>query len=236
MKEEPMHWHQKIYQKFRNLKLVQKLVSLYLVMLGICLALSFVALHISFHIYDEKLYEKSLQELDFFIQQVNRNLDEIEDLSYYIAIDTKIQEQLSKMKELKHFTADYSYETYQLRMLLDKEMMISDMISNIMYTNGEDSRFVVGTATGDIDEALYEDVMSRIHEAKGGYVVQQPTEVYPYLLTGRDIRKHIDASLDYLGTILISSNVKGLIEKNIRELEAESATLCIYSPEGVIYE
>ena len=245
MKKDGMRWYQdmdkrfrdlKLHERLRNLKLVQKMVGLYFIMLGVCFMLSVAALHISFRIYDNKLYEKSLQELDFFIQQVNRNLDGIENLSYYIAIDTKIQEQLSKIKELKHFTADYSYETYQLRMLLDKELMISDMISNILYTNGKDTRFVVGTATGEIEEGLYADVMARIHEAKGGYVVQQPTKEYPYLLTGRDIRKHIDASLEYLGTILISSDVQGLIEKNISELEAESATLCIYSPEGVIYE
>ena len=236
MKKERTHWYQKLTGRLKNLKLVQKMVGLYVVMLGGCFVLSVAALHVSFRIYDSKLYEKSLQELDFFIQQVNRNLDEIEDLSYYIAIDTKIQEQLSKMKSLRHFTADYSYETYQLRMLLDRELMISDMISNIIYTDGKDTRFVVGTAKGEIDEGLYGTVMERIHEAQGGYVVQQPTDGYPYLLTGRDIRKHIDASLEYLGTILISSDVQGLIEKNIRDLEAESATLCIYSPEGVIYE
>ena len=224
------------YKKYRDLKLAGKMIAIYVIMLGICFLLSITALQYSFNIYDGKLYEKSLQELDYFTQQVNRSLDEVEDLSYYIAIDTKIQEQLSKIQSLKHFTAEYSYETYQLRMLIANELANSNIITNILYTDGEDTQFLVGTAAGDIDEDLYKSVMERIHEAKGAYVVQPPAMGYPYLLSGRDIRKHIDASLDYLGTLLITSNVAGMIEKNIDELEADSAALCVYSSEGVIYE
>lgn len=224
------------YRKYGDLKLAEKTISVYIIMLGICFLISVVALQISFNIYDGKLYEKSLQELDFFIQEVNRSLDEVEGISYNIAIDTKIQEQLSTMKSLKPFTADYSYEVYQLRMLLNSELTNSNMISNMVYTDGDKTQFVVGVATGTISRELYDSMMNRFHEAKGAYVVQQPTKEYPYLLTGRDIRKHIDSSLEYLGSLLITCDVSGMIEKNIDELEAESSALCVYSDEGVIYE
>lgn len=224
------------YQKYRDLKLAEKMIIVYVLMLGICFLISVAALQVSFNIYDGKLYEKSLQELDFFTQEVNRSLDEVEGISYNIAIDTQIQEQLTKMKEMKHFTADYSYEVYQLRMLFNKELANSNMVSNMVYTDGDRTQFVVGVATGTISRELYESVMNRIHEAKGAYVVQPPTAEYPYLLTGRDIRKHIDASLEYLGSLLITCDVSGMIEKNIDDLEADSSTLCVYSNEGIIYE
>lgn len=224
------------YRKYSDLKLAEKMIIVYVLMLGICFLISVAALQVSFNIYDGKLYEKSLQELDFFTQEVNRSLDEVESITYNIAMDTKIQEQLSKMKDLQHFTADYSYEVYQLRMLLDNELANSNMISNIVYTDGDMTQFVVGIATGTISKELYDSVMERIHAAKGAYVVQQPTADYPYLLTGRDIRKHIDASLEYLGSLLVTCDVSGMIEKNIDDLEAESSALCIYSDEGVIYE
>lgn len=228
-----------IYEKCRNLKLANKMILVYIIILGVCFFLCVTTLRYSFNIYDGKLYEKSLQELDFFTQQVNRNLDEVENLSYNIAMDTKIQEQLSKIKDLgsrRYFSKEYSYEVYQLRMLLNNELVNSNMISNILYTDGENTRFVVGTATGTLDENLYHSFMDRIHEAKGAYLIQQPTERYPYLLSGRDIRKHLDASLEYLGSLLFTSNVAGMVEKNIGDLEAESSALCIYSDEGIIYE
>ena len=105
------------------------MIIVYILMLGICFLISIAALQVSFNIYDGKLYEKSLQELDFFTQEVNRSLDEVEALSYNLAMDIKIQEQLSKMKTLKHFTADYSYEVYQLRMLFNNELTNSNLIS-----------------------------------------------------------------------------------------------------------
>ena len=155
------------YQKYRDLKLAEKMIIVYVLMLGICFLISVAALQVSFNIYDGKLYEKSLQELDFFTQEVNRSLDEVEGISYNIAIDTQIQEQLTKMKEMKHFTADYSYEVYQLRMLFNKELANSNMVSNMVYTDGDRTQFVVGVATGTISRELYESVMNRIHEAKG---------------------------------------------------------------------
>ena len=232
MKKYRGYW----YRKYSNLKLAEKMIIVYVMMLGICFLLSVAALQVSFNIYDGKLYEKSLQELDFFTQEVNRSLDEVEAISYNIAMDTKIQEQLSKMKSLKRFSADYSYEVYQLRMLFNNELTNSNMISNMVYTDGDKTQFVVGIATGTISKELYDSVMDRIHEAKGAYVVQPPTSEYPYLLTGRDIRKHIDASLEYLGSLLITCDVSGMIEKNIDDLEAESSALCVFSDEGVIYE
>lgn len=224
------------YDRYSNMKLAKKMIIIYVIILGVCSVFSVTALQYSFNIYDNKLYEKSLQELDFFTQQVNRSLDEVEDLSYSIAIDTKIQEQLAKMKSLKHFTAEYSYEVYQLRMLLNSELSNSDIISNVLYTNGEDTRILAGTATGTLEDGLYQDFMDRMHEARGAYLVQSPTTSYPYLLSGRDILKHIDASLEYLGSLMFTSNVAGMIEKNIDDLEAESSALCIFSQDGVIYQ
>lgn len=112
------------YGKYRDLKLAEKMIIVYILMLGSCFLISAWALQVSFNIYDGKLYEKSLQELDFFIQEVNRSLDEVEGISYNIAMDLKIQEQLSKMKDMDSSTADYSYEVYQLRLLLIMNWLI----------------------------------------------------------------------------------------------------------------
>ncbi|KMW22490.1 sensor histidine kinase [Enterocloster citroniae] len=226
------YWH----NKFRNLKLAQKMIAIYVLIMGFCCLFSLVALRIAFNIYDDNLYQKSVQELDFFIQEVNQNLDQVEALSYYVAIDTKIQELLSHIKSVKHFTAEYTADIYNLRMLLNNELTNAGMISNIVYTDEESTQIVAGTSTGSPDPGGYEAFMETIHEARGAYVVQQPTKQYPYLLSGRDIRKHIDSSLEYLGTLLITSDVAGMIEKNINRLEAESSALCVYSDEGLIYE
>ena len=117
-----------LYHRLADLKLVQKMLLVYGVVLGLCLLVCTAALQLAFNIYDGKLYEKSIQELDFFTQQVNRSLNEVENVSYYIALDTKIQEQLSYLLELKQYTPEFSYELYQLRMLFNSQLYKSDLI------------------------------------------------------------------------------------------------------------
>ncbi len=224
------------YRKFRDMKLAQKMIAVYMLILGVCLIFCIAALRVSFNIYDGKLYEKSLQELDFFTQQVNRNLEQVEDLSYYIAVDTKMQERLAAMKGMRQFTAEYSSALYELRMMLNNEMSNTDMISNITYTDGGTTTVQVGVYTGLPDDSRKEAVLNGFHDAKGAYVIYPPDADYPYLLSGRDIRKHIDASLEYLGTLMITCDVAGMIEKNIQSLEAESAALCVYTDNGLVYE
>ncbi len=231
--EKQKNW---FYRRLADLKLVQKMILVYGVVLGLCLLVCTAALQLAFNIYDGKLYEKSIQELDFFAQQVNRSLNEVENVSYYIALDTKIQEQLSHMLELKQYTPEFSYELYQLRMLFNSQLYKSDLIRNIYYTDGKNISLTAGLAAGTPDPEEYEKLLEQIHEAGGAYVFSDPDSKYPYLLSGRDIRKHIDASLKYLGTVVITSDVRGMIERNIRNLSADIGNLCVFSDKGLIYE
>lgn len=226
----------KIMGKLSNLKLAEKMILVYVLMLGIYFLISVAALQISFNIYDSKLYEKSLQELNFFIQEINRNLDKAEEISYNIAMDARIQEQLTKIKSLKPFSAEYFYEFYQLRMLLNNKWTAFDLLSNIMYTDGGQTPIVAGLAVGTISPEMYEAMMNKACEARGAYVWQSPTAEYPYLLGGREIRKYADASLEYMGTLLITYDISGVIEQSIKDLESENLMFGAYAGKEVIYE
>ena len=140
---------------FRDMKLARKMILVYAVFLGITVIITTGALQVSLGIYDEKLYEKSLQELDFFSQKVNDSLQEVENLSYSIAMDTDIQEQLAKLSSLNELSADYSYEMYVFRSMLINELYSHEIIKNITYTNRDNTTFTVGEDTGNIDEMEY---------------------------------------------------------------------------------
>ena len=80
------------------------------------------------------------------------------------------------------------------------------------------------------------NLMDQFHEARGGYVAQNPTLDYPYLVSGRDILEIKNASLDYLGSLLLVSDISGMIEAKNDSLESEHSTLFVYSRDGMIYE
>lgn len=236
MKEEDgmKEW---ISKKIKDMKLSRKMLLIYLIFAGSTCIISIIALQISFNIYDGKLYEKSLQELDFFTQQVNNSLQEIEDFSMDIAMDNNVQNKLSEIFAMDHNSTSYAYEMYQLRYMFLDELVYHPIVQNIMYTDGEKIRFLIGVDRGAIDTDSYEELLKRYHENRGGYVMQSPTKEYPYLLSGRDILEKISyTSLDYLGSLIITSDIASVIEKKNEDLEATHSNLFVYSEDGMIYQ
>lgn len=225
----------KLFKQFKNLKLEAKMMVVYIAFIGICFGLAIFALQISLSIYDGKLYEKSLQELDFFSQKVNDDLEEVESLAFTIAMDTEIQQQLKKIAQIDYLSAEYSYEMYKFRLLLMNQASPHDIIKNIVYTDGLKTKFTVGEACGTISQETFDELLNRFHEARGGYIVEDPSEEYPYLLSGRDVLEHLDASMQYLGSLVFTCDVAGVIENKINMLEAEHAELLVFSEDGIIY-
>jgi len=226
----------KLKKWFEDLKLSKKMIVMYLIFVGISLCFSLLALQVSFNVYDNKLYEKSLQELDFFTQQVNNSLQKIEELSYTIAMDTEIQEKLEELEEMEYLSAKYYSEMQQLRYLLVGKIANYSEVRNLVFTDRKMITFTVGIATGEMEHIRYEKLLEEFQKKRGGYVSSTPTENYPYLVSGRDILRKKNASLEYLGTILFTSDVRGLIDVKVESLEAAHAALYVYSEDSIIYQ
>lgn len=222
--------------KWNDLRLASKMLLVYLALLIVMCVVTITAMQVNLNIYDEKLYEKSLQELDFFVQQVNDSLDEVEAFSYNIAMGVDIQQRLSTMKSHSHLEAQYNYERYQLRNLLSTEVYTHPIVKNITYTDQFKNEVVVGDYTGPIDPEVYSGLLEEMHEAHGGYVTLPPSEEYPYLLSGRDILKHTDFSMDYLGTYIITCDIAGIIESQMGTLSAPHSAMLVCGPEGIIFQ
>lgn len=218
------------------MKLHRKMLVIYLFLLAIVGGIFVVSLQISLNIYDQKLYEKSLQELDYFIQKVNERLEEVETFSYSVALDTDIQNQLASLSSFNYLSKDYSFQVYLLRDRFINELYEHSSIKNIIYTDGKQVTFKVGNDCGEIDEDTYTALMKACKEKRGGYVMMSPTEEYPYLLSGRDILEKKNASLDYLGSFIITTDVAGIISQHIDQLEAPNASLYVYADNNLIYQ
>ncbi len=227
----------RLLTRLKNMRLSRKMILVYIIFAGISCIISITALQVSFNIYDEKLYEKSLQELDFFTQQVNASLQEIEELSMDIAMDKEVQNKLSQIFAMDPDSSGYAYEMNNFRYMLLDRLAYQPTVQNIMYTDGQKVRFLIGVDRGAIEDAVYEELLEQYHERRGGYVMQPPTGEYPYLLSGRDILERIsNTSLDYLGSIIITSDIAGVIKRKVNALEADHSKLFVYSEGGMIYQ
>ncbi len=222
--------------KFRDLRLFQKIMVTFLITALLIYMMMALTLQIAFRIYDRHLYEKSQAELDFFAQQVNERLAQIEALTVSIATGNAVQDKLSQMGEMEYLSREYNYAKQQLMGILQNQIFSQDVIRNVIYTDQRQVTFTAGMYTGPIKPQVMEMLLQQFHEKRGGYVSFSPTEDYPYLLTGRDILEVKNATLDYMGSLIFSCDIAKLIKRQANNLEAEHATLLVYSEQGMIYQ
>ena len=108
----------RIKRQFLDLPLAQKFVGIFVVLTLLSGALMIGALHLGLSVFEEKFYEKSLQELDFFVQRVDDDIQDIDTLTRSIAVDSNIQEQLNALAQADPQTANYYYLLTGVRPLL----------------------------------------------------------------------------------------------------------------------
>jgi len=221
-------------RRFKNFKLYQKMLSVYILIFGAFSAISIGAMQLTLTIYDGKLYEKSLQELNYFANNIDNELSSLENLSFSVAVDYDIQKQLSGMMELED-RQEYAFHMSGFRSRLLVEALTTDMLSSIIYTDRGTALIDVGKSQIDIPKEYYLRILQESDAAKGGYVYIEPTVDFPYLISGRDIRKHIDYSLKYLGTMIFLCDISDIIDRNYAALANPVTELCIFSEDSVIY-
>lgn len=228
-------WRHRVKRNFQNMKLSGKMVLIYLIVAGVSCAVSMVGLQASFSIYDRKLYEKSLQELEFFTQKVNDDLQAIENLSYTLAMDENVQEALRESKEAKYLSQEYYYKLMPIRKIFLDEVNILPVVRNAMYIDRQDVRISVGMDCGPVSEETYAGLLAMCEEARGADVVLPPSGEFPYQLSGRDILETQNARLTYLGTVIVTSDISQMIEKKKKELKYADSLLYVFSEDGMIY-
>lgn len=223
-----------IKKKYKNFKLSKKMLFVYVLIFGAFSVISIGTLQITLSIYEKELYKKSLQELNYFTKAIETELNNVEKTSFSIAMDYDIQKQLDYLTTIKD-EKEYSFNMSSIRSRLLVESLTVDMLTNITFTDRKKTTVNLGKKHLNIPNEIYNEILDKAKEAKGGYVYIEPTLDFPYLVSGRDIREHIDYSLDYLGTIIFTSNIVEIIENNYGALESGVSDLYIFSNEGIIY-
>lgn len=224
----------KIWQQYNNLGLQRKILTICLLALGVMTAFCLLAVRITVKIYDTKLYESSLLELEYFSNLVKDKMDDVEKLTFEIAMDREFQRQLSDICRGKETQLAWNAMT-SLRDKMSVESVEDDTIAMIVYDNKAGIHYEINNSSVEIPNDLYAQLLENTQLAEGAYVYMQPTAEFPYVLSGRDIRERLDASLAYLGTLVVAYDVKGIIEENINTLSGVENNLCVAVDDRIVY-
>ena len=221
---------------FLDLPLAQKFVSIFAVLTLLSGALMIGALHLGLSVFEEKFYEKSLQELDFFVQQVDDDIQDIDTLTRSIAVDSTIQEQLNDLSHADPETAHYYYLLTAVRPLLLEKIYQDRQISSLQYTDLYGHTLTIGQDMPDPGTARLTALEMALNATPGGFaLVESNSEDYPYILCGRRILRSQDMSLKKLGTIVVALDVGSLLDGEIHSLSSKPSELYLYNGTQLIY-
>lgn len=170
---------------FRDMKIKHKLMVVMMLLIVFFCLVVISCLQYIFHAYDEMLYAQSAQTINNSIGDIENEIRNIEKLSMTIATDTRIQEQLTKVKEMTN-----EYERAQtltdFKNKIFVYMLTEKHISSIHFMNDSGYSLLVGQSAQMPDESKKEEVIIEARQAKGGNVWAMPDAEHPYLLAARD--------------------------------------------------
>ena len=161
-------WDQWV-ERFRNTSLARKMMVVYVAIFGILCSITLLAMQVTLSIYDGQLYHKSLEELNFFTERVDGELKKVEELSFDLAMDYEIQNQLSIIKSAKN-KAEYSFQMSKLRSRLTTEALSAELVSEFIYTDKFLTRYEVGKRYVELPVGIYDSLLEKFDKAKGAYV------------------------------------------------------------------
>ena len=223
-------------RKFLDLPLAQKFVSIFAVLTLLSGALMIGALHLGLSVFEEKFYEKSLQELDFFVQRVDDDIQDIDTLTRSIAVDSTIQEQLNALSLANPETANYYWMLTGVRPLLLEKIYQDRQINSLQYTDLYGHTLTIGQDMPDPGAARLTALEMALNATPGGFVlVASNSADYPYILCGRRILRSQDMSLKKLGTIVVALDVGKLLDNEIHSLSSQPSELYLYNGSRLVY-
>ena len=221
---------------FLNLPIAQKFVSIFVVMTLLSCSVMVGALHLGLSVFEEKLYEKSLQELDFYVQRIDDDLQQMDVLTRNIAVDTRVQNQLAELTAATPETAQYYYQLTGVRPLLLEKLYQTGQADSLQYIDAYGNAITVGQSfpdPGDDRRAVLEEQLAEI---PGGFVLLPPDADYPYYICGRKILRSQNMSLQDLGTVLVTVDIEKLLNSQIRSLSSQPSELYLYNGDSLIYQ
>lgn len=223
-------------KQFLDLPLAQKFVGIFAVLTLLSGALMIGALHLGLSVFEEKFYEKSLQELDFFVQKVDDDIQGIDTLTRSIAVDSTIQQQMNALSNADPETANYYYLLTGIRPLMLEKIYQDGQISSLQYTDLYGHTLTIGQDMPDPGAARLTALEMSLNQTPGGFtLVSSDSADYPYILCGRRILRSQDMSLKKLGTVVVALNVGKLLDNEIHRLSSKPSELYLYNCQTLVY-
>lgn len=223
-------------KKIADSNIAHKMLIVYICFASLFFLIALSLLQVSFSTYSNELYEKSVQELDYFSQNVNTGLNDAERSNYEISMDTLVQQNLAELSRMNYPSVEYNQKMREVRSILMNEYDPGSCIKSIIYMDLHGNTMEIGTSPWEISKDEITEIKNTMMEGNGAYVIYGPTQNCPFLIGGRIIRNRLDMSLDTMGMLICVCDVNNIISQNKSQLSSKQAAVYVYTKDCVVYE
>jgi two-component system sensor histidine kinase YesM len=223
---------QKWMSSFRHMKIKNKISILFGLIIVVTFTFTLLVQQYAFSIYDKQLYDKSSQVLNLSSAAIETKLGRIEQMSYEIIADIRLQNVLLSIKN-----NESDYELHLLRQdVIDRLLFYTGSETSIYSIQLIDSHGKVngaGNLPVSIDSQKDKHIEEITNAAEGDNRWIFPDEKDTALIAAREIRSFSNTNFDleFLGTLIIRIN----IEKIVDEFSSEEGDLILFSGDAILY-
>ena len=197
---------------------VAGLLSAYFIVFVIVLMSSFTALI-------ERANHKILQ---LTVSMMEKELGMLNDLSWKIAIQPEIQENLETLNDPESAT-DWALSFGNLTSALVNHVPSNRYLASIRILDSRGDEFMAGRDPYPLSRAYRERLTAASQAKKGARVYTRPGAINDYLIIHRQIRSIEDFSLKHLGVVALFINMPEMIRGYERLVEELQIDLRIFS-------
>jgi len=222
---------------FQNLKINHKLFLILFFVSFILIIIGIIALQLSFHIYEEQLYEEAAKSLILSSEMVDMKFNEIDKVTFDILSDKQVQQYLATIR-----AQDTSYNWYEALNNLNKKMLewafSENYISSIIIIDTQGNQYVWGKTGTKISQERIEFICNQAIKMEGRPVWIEPYGSDSSIIAARSIRSIPDLELANLGTLIIRMNPERLFSNSSsqRSISKHDTNLVILSENSLVYQ
>jgi two-component system, sensor histidine kinase YesM len=220
MKIRPFYYH---------FKIKDKIFSIMLLLLVIFCLFGIFAFNYFSKLYEDEIYNQSAKKLQLSSAVLDKELSEIEQLSFQVSTDEFVQNSLKRIKDNPK-----AYEVYRMKAkLLDALVTYATQkryITSVQIIDNHGENYIAGFNT----KIKYrsEDIPLHVFSRKGANV-WSGLENQNKLTATRMIRGKENISLEYLGTLIITIDMDKLIRGSLK-IPSDN-DLVITRDDGIVY-
>jgi two-component system, sensor histidine kinase YesM len=220
MKIRPFYYH---------FKIKDKIFSIMLLLLVIFCLFGIIAFHYFSKMYEDEIYKQSAKTLQLSSAVLDKELSEIEQLSFQVSTDDFVQNSLKSIKDKPK-----AYEVYRTKAkLMDALVNYATQkryISSIQIIDNHGKTYIAGFNTKIKYQS--EDILPQVFSSKGANV-WSGIENQNKISATRIIRGKENISLEFLGTLIITIDMEKLIRGSLKI--PEDNDLVITRDDAIVY-